>query len=120
MVTIRIHKEGVWALAVIFLLVFIFTLYLFKIEIISQFQATENFSHVISGGRDRRIYKTDLRNTSNSSNTTLIAEERNPVLKICPVPDFSGIWVATDESSINYWVGILHLFLYQGDIFFIE
>lgn len=64
-------------------------------------QANETFDYVISAGRDRRIYKTYLRHSNDSS---LITEEQNPVLKICPNPNFSGIWVATDESNINYYV----------------
>ncbi|KAK7603146.1 hypothetical protein V9T40_003145 [Parthenolecanium corni] len=74
--TIREHKEGVWALA-----------------------ANENFDFVISSGRDHRIYITNLK----TINTKLVTEVQNPVLKICPNPNFSGIWVATDESTINYY-----------------
>lgn len=76
--TIRASKEGIWAIA-----------------------ANEDFSYVICSGRDRQICKIDLKSTNPS--TTLITKERNPVLKIYPYPDFSGIWVATDESSINFY-----------------
>jgi len=65
-------------------------------------QATDSFNYVISSGRDRRIYKTDLRDPAGS--TSLITEEKHSVLKFCPTPDFSAIWVATEESSINYYV----------------
>ncbi|XP_054266691.1 WD repeat-containing protein 48-like [Macrosteles quadrilineatus] len=76
--TFRIHSEGVWALL-----------------------ATENFTHVISGGRDRKVLMTDLRNLNKQS--ICICEESAPILKMAAPPDFSGVWVATSESTINYW-----------------
>lgn len=65
-------------------------------------QATEGFTHVISGGRDRKVMMTDLRNTNKAS--VCICEESAPVLKMAAPPDFSSLWVATSESTINYWV----------------
>lgn len=65
-------------------------------------QATEAFTHVISGGRDRKVMMTDLRNTNKAS--VCICEESAPVLKMAAPPDFSSLWVATSESTINYWV----------------
>ncbi|CAB1341090.1 unnamed protein product, partial [Coregonus sp. 'balchen'] len=53
--TYRVHDEGVWAL-----------------------QVNEAFTHVYSGGRDRKIYCTDLRNPDLRM---LICEEKAPVLK---------------------------------------
>uniref|UniRef100_A0A1B6DBC4 WD repeat-containing protein 48 homolog n=1 Tax=Clastoptera arizonana TaxID=38151 RepID=A0A1B6DBC4_9HEMI len=76
--TFWIHKEGVWALL-----------------------ASDLFTHVISGGRDRKVIMTDLR--SSSKHHVLICEESAPVLKMAATPDFSGIWIATSESTINYW-----------------
>lgn len=64
--TYRVHDEGVWAL-----------------------QANEAFTHIYSGGRDRKIYCTDLRNPDIR---VLICEEKAPVLKVraslrCIVPE---------------------------------
>lgn len=55
--TYRVHDEGVWAL-----------------------QVNDAFTHVYSGGRDRKIYCTDLRNPDIR---VLICEEKAPVLKVC-------------------------------------
>uniref|UniRef100_A0A224XL35 WD repeat-containing protein 48 homolog n=1 Tax=Panstrongylus lignarius TaxID=156445 RepID=A0A224XL35_9HEMI len=74
--TIRIHNEGVWALI-----------------------ASDNFTQVISGGRDKKVYLTDLR----TKRSVLLCEEVAPVLKMATTPDFTGLWVATSNSSINYW-----------------
>lgn len=57
--TYRVHDEGVWAL-----------------------QVNDAFTHVYSGGRDRKIYCTDLRNPDIR---VLICEEKAPVLKVCPI-----------------------------------
>lgn len=54
--TYRVHEEGVWAL-----------------------QVNEAFTHVYSGGRDKKIYCTDLRNPDIR---VLICEEKAPVLKV--------------------------------------
>lgn len=54
--TYRVHDEGVWAL-----------------------QVNEAFTHVYSGGRDRKIYCTDLRSPDIR---VLICEENAPVLKV--------------------------------------
>lgn len=57
--TYRVHDEGVWAL-----------------------QVNDAFTHVYSGGRDRKIYCTDLRSPDIR---VLICEEKAPVLKVSPV-----------------------------------
>ncbi|RXM35985.1 WD repeat-containing protein 48 [Acipenser ruthenus] len=78
--TYRVHDEGVWAL-----------------------QVNEAFTHVYSGGRDRKIYCTDLRNPDIR---VLICEEKASVLKMeldrsaDPPP---AIWVSTTKSSVNKW-----------------
>uniref|UniRef100_A0A3B4Z578 WD repeat-containing protein 48 n=1 Tax=Stegastes partitus TaxID=144197 RepID=A0A3B4Z578_9TELE len=78
--TYRVHDEGVWAL-----------------------QVNEAFTHVYSGGRDKKIYCTDLRNPDIR---VLICEEKAPVLKMeldrsaDPPP---AIWVSTTKSSVNKW-----------------
>lgn len=56
--TYRVHDEGVWAL-----------------------QANEAFTHVYSGGRDRKVYCTDLRNPDIR---VLVCEEKAPVLRVSP------------------------------------
>ncbi|OAD62191.1 WD repeat-containing protein 48 [Eufriesea mexicana] len=76
--TYRVHKEGVWALL-----------------------ATDTFSHVISGGRDKRVVMTEL--SCYPERYTVICEEKAPVLKMVMTPDQSSIWVATSESTINNW-----------------
>ncbi|XP_046745903.1 WD repeat-containing protein 48 [Diprion similis] len=75
--TFRVHTEGVWALL-----------------------ATDTFSHVISGGRDRKVIMTELRATEKC---TVICEENAPILKMAMTPDQSSLWVATSESTINNW-----------------
>lgn len=57
--TYRVHDEGVWAL-----------------------QVNDAFTHVYSGGRDRKIYCTDLRNPDIR---VFICEEKAPVLKVCEI-----------------------------------
>lgn len=59
---------------------------------------TDNFSHVISGSRDKRIYITELRNPSNS---VLVCEESAPVLSLCYNIDQSGVWVCTITAMLN-------------------
>ena len=54
--TYKIHEEGVWSLLV-----------------------NDSFTQAYSAGRDRRVWLTDLRQ---SSAHTLICEERSPVLKV--------------------------------------
>lgn len=54
--TYRVHDDSVWAL-----------------------QANESFTTVYSGGRDRRVWATDL---LNPDYRTLICEEKSPILKV--------------------------------------
>ncbi|KAG8182664.1 hypothetical protein JTE90_019689 [Oedothorax gibbosus] len=75
--TIRVHDVGVWAL-----------------------QANDAFTIAYSGGRDRKIFKIDLRNTEIKA---LIGEETHSVLKMVLTPDASSLWVATTDSSIKNW-----------------
>uniref|UniRef100_A0A3Q4HDN5 WD repeat-containing protein 48 n=1 Tax=Neolamprologus brichardi TaxID=32507 RepID=A0A3Q4HDN5_NEOBR len=90
--TYRVHDEGVWAL-----------------------QVNEAFTHVYSGGRDKKIYCTDLRNPDIR---VLICEEKAPVLKMeldrsaDPPP---AIWVSTTKSSVNKWM--LTITLDESDCF---
>ncbi|KAI4809028.1 hypothetical protein KUCAC02_017944 [Chaenocephalus aceratus] len=70
--TYRVHDEGVWAL-----------------------QVNEAFTHVYSGGRDKKIYCTDLRNPTSG---VLICEEKAPVLKM--ELDRSA---DPPPSSVNKW-----------------
>ncbi|GFY37750.1 WD repeat-containing protein 48 [Trichonephila inaurata madagascariensis] len=75
--TIRVHEVGVWAL-----------------------QTNDSFTMAFSGGRDRKIFKIDLRNTEIKA---LIGEETAPVLKMILTPDATSLWVATTDSSIKNW-----------------
>lgn len=85
---IRVHDEGVWAL-----------------------QTNESFTTVYSGGKDCKVFMTDLKDTSSS---TLICEERASVLSLLLVDRYyknrgvidnskMSLWVSTTESSINNW-----------------
>jgi len=76
MTTLNHHGEGVWAL-----------------------QADENFSFLYSAGRDRRIWRTDLRCPDNR---VLVCEETAPVLRMILTPDRGGLWTSTSESSVKY------------------
>ena len=77
-VTMRVHDEGVWAL-----------------------QTNEAFTTVYSGGKDKKVVMTDLRNPENRA---VICEESAPILRmILTPPDYNTIWVATTDSSINSW-----------------
>lgn len=64
-------------------------------------QTTENFSHVISGGRDKRVVMTEL---NYPERFMVVCEEKAPILKMAMTPDQNSIWVATSESTINNWV----------------
>lgn len=56
---------------------------------------------MISGGRDKRVVMTELRNPEKF---TVICEEKAPILKMVMTPDQTSIWVATSDSTINNWV----------------
>ncbi|KAL1775327.1 WD repeat-containing protein 48 isoform X2 [Sigmodon hispidus] len=93
MATYQVHDEEVWAL-----------------------QVNDAFTHVYSGGRDRKIYCTDLRNPDIR---VLICEEKSPVLKVeldrsaDPPP---AIWVSTTKSTVNKWtLKRIHNFRASGD-----
>ncbi|CAF0757335.1 unnamed protein product [Brachionus calyciflorus] len=75
--TIEIHTEGVWTLCV-----------------------NESFNKVYSGGKDFRIYATDLRNPDDS---VLVCEENNPVLSIDFGSDQESLWVSTTSSTFKNW-----------------
>ncbi|CAG2165787.1 unnamed protein product, partial [Oppiella nova] len=76
--TFRVHDEGVWAL-----------------------QTNDAFTTVYSGGRDKRVLMTDLRNPDNRA---VICVESAPILKmILTPPDYQSIWVATTDSCIKSW-----------------
>lgn len=59
---------------------------------------------MLSGGRDRKIFMTDLRC---SDRRVLVCEESEPVLKMILTPDQTGIWVATSASAIKLWVSLM-------------
>uniref|UniRef100_A0A8C8IA88 WD repeat-containing protein 48 n=1 Tax=Oncorhynchus tshawytscha TaxID=74940 RepID=A0A8C8IA88_ONCTS len=91
--TYRVHDEGVWAL-----------------------QVNEAFTHVYSGGRDRKIYCTDLRNPELRM---LICEEKAPVLKMeldRSADPPTALWVSTTKSTVNKWsLKGIHNFRASGD-----
>ncbi|KZS16002.1 WD repeat-containing protein 48 isoform X1 [Daphnia magna] len=87
--TMRIHDEGVWTL-----------------------QTNEAFNTVLSSGRDRRVWITDLRNPEQR---TLLCEASAPVLRLCLTPDMEHVWVATEESSIKrYPLNDRHLMMSEA------
>ncbi|KAH9527404.1 WD repeat-containing protein 48 [Dermatophagoides farinae] len=76
--TILVHDEGVWTL-----------------------QANETFNTVYSGGKDRRVMMTDLRQPQIR---TVICEANASILKLLLTPpDPRYIWVATTDSCIKCW-----------------
>ncbi|XP_022083499.1 WD repeat-containing protein 48-like [Acanthaster planci] len=75
--TYRMHQDGVWAL-----------------------RANSSFTHFYSGGRDCRLFETDIRYPEDS---VLICEEHAPILRIEITPDQNALWVATTRSDINEW-----------------
>uniref|UniRef100_A0A8C1I3R3 WD repeat-containing protein 48 n=1 Tax=Cyprinus carpio carpio TaxID=630221 RepID=A0A8C1I3R3_CYPCA len=91
--TYRVHDEGVWAL-----------------------QVNEAFTHIYTGGRDRKIYCTDLRNPDLR---VLICEEKAPILtmeldKSADPPQ--AVWVSTTKSVVNKWsLKGMHNFRASGD-----
>ncbi len=64
-------------------------------------QANEAFNTVMSSGRDKRIWVTDLRNPEQR---VLLCEASAPVLRLCLSQDMDHVWVATEESSIKRYV----------------
>ena len=70
----------------------------------------DTFSHVISGGRDKKIIMTELKNPQRY---TLICEENAPILKMILTPDQSSIWVATSASTINNYVILFFYVVYN-------
>lgn len=75
--TIEIHTEGVWSMCV-----------------------NDAFSKVYSGGKDCRVYSTDLKNHEESM---LICEETAPVLSMDFGQNQESLWIATSNSSIKNW-----------------
>eukprot|EP00002_Diphylleia_rotans_P002952 TRINITY_DN11955_c0_g1_i1.p1 TRINITY_DN11955_c0_g1~~TRINITY_DN11955_c0_g1_i1.p1 ORF type:complete len:834 (+),score=163.02 TRINITY_DN11955_c0_g1_i1:96-2597(+) len=61
--------------------------------------ADDHFSKVVSGSRDGTVYVTDLK----TKKAVLICREPSSVHKAIPTPDWSGIWVATPDSSMSLW-----------------
>lgn len=73
--TLRVHDGAVWALL-----------------------ANEAFTSVFSGGRDQQVFLTDLRNPNNS---TLVCNEKAPVLKLCHTVDQQSLWVKSEPLYIQ-------------------
>lgn len=62
--------------------------------------ATEDFNYVISGGRDKKVIMTDVKNISNS---IVVCVEQAPILKMCFNADQQAVWVSTSDSNIKCW-----------------
>lgn len=62
--------------------------------------ATEDFSYAISGGRDKKVIMTDLKNISN---TLVVCVEQAPILKMCFTADQQSVWISTSDSNIRCW-----------------
>lgn len=86
------HTEGIWAL-----------------------RANETFTSFYSGGKDCRVYQTEIRNPDSS---VLICEENAAILRIEHDAESKTLWVATTRSDVNRWVsvGTEDLFWNHGDI----
>lgn len=62
------------------------------------------FSKVYSGGRDHRVYLTDLTPTVDAgASSRLVLTESSPVLKIYMAKCRSELWVATTSSTVSSW-----------------
>jgi ABC-type nitrate/sulfonate/bicarbonate transport system ATPase subunit len=75
----------------------------FYLKFFSLIQAPDSFNYVISGGRDRRVFLTDLKQTDRQ---VLVCEEQYSVLRVVTTPDQQSMWVATTDSTIKNWVFI--------------
>lgn len=83
--TMRLHSEGVWALAA------------------AEGDSVASFTRVFSAGRDRRVVCTDLRDPDGSR--YVVCEESAPILKLTvdTRDDREQIFVATTNSQVNVW-----------------
>ncbi|XP_062520328.1 WD repeat-containing protein 48-like [Corticium candelabrum] len=78
--TYKIHEEGVWTLA-----------------------TNEAFTCFYSSGRDRRVFRTDMK----TDTSTFLFREKCPVLRLeldsGETDDCQSIWVASTNSSLSRW-----------------
>ncbi|KAA3676222.1 WD repeat-containing protein 48 [Paragonimus westermani] len=65
-------------------------------------QVDEAWTTVYSSGKDRKIWATDVRNSSRS---VLLGEETDPVLRLLLVENHndSHLWASTCNSNVNRW-----------------
>lgn len=63
-------------------------------------QTNDAFTQLYSGGRDKNIWWTELRNPDNRA---LVCTETAPVLKMILTPDQGGLWTSTSESNVKFW-----------------
>ncbi|CAJ0572142.1 unnamed protein product, partial [Mesorhabditis spiculigera] len=77
--TSNVHSEGVWAL-----------------------QTDAGWTHVYSGGRDKRVYRTSINNYTNSQ---LLCVEEAPVkqMLLLEADQPKSLWVASWTSTIRRW-----------------
>ena len=76
-------------------------------------QTNESFNTVLSSGRDRRVWITDLRDPEQR---TLLCEASAPVLRLCLTPDMEHVWIATEESSVKRYVSFIQINIKRFDI----
>jgi WD repeat-containing protein 48 len=74
---LHIHSDAVWTLCV-----------------------NEAFTRLYSSGRDRRVYLTDLTDTSRS---VCVCQEVEPILRVELGKEQQQLWVSTTESNIRCW-----------------
>lgn len=83
--TMKVHNEGVWALAT------------------PDGDSVTSFNKVYSAGRDRRVVSTELCNPD--ATRYVVCEESAPILKLAvnSRDDKNEIFVATTNSHVNVW-----------------
>eukprot|EP00803_Ostreobium_quekettii_P004299 evm.model.scf_292.7 EVM.evm.TU.scf_292.7 scf_292:49611-64181(-) len=74
--TCGVHMDSVWSLV-----------------------ASDNFNVVLSGGRDKCVYRTNMLNRTSE----LLFMEEHPITKMAASPSGGSVWVATASSSVNKW-----------------
>lgn len=74
---LAVHTDSVWALA----------------------PADASHAAVLSGGRDGRVYRTNL----STRTSEVLLEETGPITALAPSSDGAALWVATSASTVNCW-----------------
>lgn len=82
--TFNIHHDSIWSLV-----------------------ANESFTKFYSGGRDGKVFCTDIP----SCESQLVCSENSPVLKVLLEPKEAALWVTTTTPVIKKWVSPLAFLL---------